>query len=153
MADYENIIARAARLCSTAEKCTHDIRDKLVSWGLDEQQADKALHYLKENKFIDDSRFAHYFVRDKLKFNKWGRIRISYALRQKQLPDEVIREAMETIYEENYFEILDQLILQKIRSTGNPELPANKAKILRFAAQKGFTSDEIFNSLDRIKKS
>ena len=153
MADYDNIIARAARLCSTSEKCTYDIWSKLVAWGLDEKQAEKALHYLQENKFIDNSRFAQYFVRDKLKFNKWGRIKISYALRQKQIPDEVIREAMEAIDEEMYLEILDQLILQKIRSTGSPGIPANKAKILRFAAQKGFTAEEIFNSLDRIKQS
>jgi len=53
---------------------------------LDAEEADKAIARLVEQKFIDDARFARYFVKDKLKFNKWGRIKIGYALRQKGLP-------------------------------------------------------------------
>jgi regulatory protein len=152
MADYEKIIARAAKICSTAEKCSHDVKTKMISWGLDEEEADRAISYLVEQKFIDDARFARYFVKDKLKFNKWGRIKISYALRQKQLPDHVINEALREINEETYIEILDQLVMQKIRSAGNMNVAANKAKVLRFAAQKGFTAEEVYRSLDRVRE-
>jgi regulatory protein len=151
MADYKKTLDRAAKLCSTSEKSSQDMRTKMISWGLDEQEADKALAYLVEQEFIDDARFARYFVKDKLKFNKWGRIKIGYALRQKRLPDAVIEEALGEIDEARYTEILDQLIAQKIRSAGDPAVPANKAKVLRFAAQKGFSAEEIYRSLDRLK--
>ena len=152
MADYDKTITRAAKLCSTAEKCSHDVRTKMISWGLAEQEADKAIAYLVEQKFLDDTRFARYFVKDKLKFNKWGRIKIGYALRQKQLPEDVINEALREINEDAYIEILDQLVLHKMRSAGDLNVPANKAKVLRFAAQKGFTAEEVYRSLDRVQE-
>ncbi len=151
MADFDKIITRAAKLCSTAEKCSHDMWTKMIAWGLEEREADKAVAYLVEHKFLDDSRFARYFVKDKLKFNKWGRIKIGYVLRQKQLPEDVINEALREINADTYTEILDQLVLHKMRSAGDLSIPANKAKVLRFAAQKGFTAEEVYRSLDRVQ--
>ncbi|MDF1570275.1 MAG: regulatory protein RecX [Bacteroidales bacterium] len=153
MADYNKTLDRAAKLCSTSEKSSQDMRTKMIAWGLDELEADKALAYLVEHQFIDDSRFAHYFVKDKLKFNKWGRIRIGYALRQKGLTDAVIEQALGKIDEADYTEILDHLIAQKISSAGDPSIPANKAKVLRFAAQRGFSAEEIYRAFDRLKEN
>jgi regulatory protein len=152
MSDYEKLVARAAKICSTAEKCSYDIREKLVSWGSNEAEAEKTISYLKKNQFLDDKRYAQFFVKDKLKFNKWGRVKIAYALRRKQIEAEVIENAIETIDEAQYEEILDQLLEAKIKSVGNIRQAAGKAKILRFAAQRGFASEEVFGSLKRIEK-
>jgi len=151
MDDYKQILDRAARLCSSGEKCQYDIHTKMISWGLNEEDAHKAIQYLTENKFIDDSRFAAYFVRDKLKFNKWGRIKIRYSLFQKKIAEEIISNSISKIDPDVYNETLDQIIRHKIRSTGEPNNIQSKAKLLRFAAQRGFTSSEIFDSLERIK--
>jgi regulatory protein len=153
MSDYEKNVARAAKICSTAEKCSYDIREKLVSWGINEVEAEKAISYLKKNQFLDDKRYAQFFVKDKLKFNKWGRIKMAYALRRKQIETEVIEDAIETIDASLYEEILDQLIAAKIKAGGNIHQAAGKAKILRFAAQRGFTSEEIFSSFRRLEKN
>lgn len=152
MSDYEKFVGRAAKICSTAEKCSYDIRGKLISWGLNEQEAEKAISYLKKNHFLDDNRYAQFFVKDRLRFNKWGRIKIAYALRQKQIEAEIIEDALGTIDESLYEELIDQLIVAKIKSVGNILRPDGKAKVLRFAAQRGFTSEEIFNSLKRLEK-
>jgi regulatory protein len=153
MSDYEKLVGRAAKICSTAEKCSYDIREKLISWGINEAEVEKAISYLKKNQFLDDNRYAQYFVKDKLKFNRWGRIKIAYALRQKQIEAETIENAFATIDETLYDEILDQLISAKIKTVGNIHHAAGKAKILRFAAQRGFTSEEIFGSLKRLEKN
>lgn len=152
MSDYEKAVERAARLCSTAEKCSYDIREKLIAWGLNDEEAEKAISYLKKNNFLDDNRYAQFFVKDKLKFNKWGRIKIAYALRRKYIQQEIIEHAIETIDDSLYEELIDQLIAAKIKSAGNTHTAAGKAKIFRFAAQRGFTSEEIFSSLKRLGK-
>ena len=151
MSEYKQILDRAARICSSSEKCSQDIRDKIISWGLEAEEADKAVRYLIENKFIDDSRFASYFVRDKLKFNKWGRIKIRFALRQKHIDEDIAEDCLSQIDPLLYNEILDELIQKKIKAIGSIKTAANKAKLLRFAAQRGFTSSEIFASIDRLK--
>ena len=150
MSEYRRILDKAARICSSSERCSNDIREKMLSWGLEPVEADNAVRFLIENKFIDDSRFATYFVRDKLKINKWGRIKIRFALRQKKVDEGIIEECLAQINETLYNEILDELLQSKIKSIGSIKVAANKAKLLRFAAQRGFTSSEIFTSIDRI---
>lgn len=152
MNDYKQILDRAARICSSSEKCIYDIREKMITWGLEAEEADKAVRYLIENKFVDDSRFASYFVRDKLKFNKWGRVKIRFALRQKHIDEGIVEDCLSQIDPLLYNEVLDDLVKNKIRSIGSIQTAANKAKLLRFAAQRGFTSSEIFASIDRVKE-
>ncbi|MEX0980890.1 MAG: regulatory protein RecX [Bacteroidales bacterium] len=151
MSEYEKAVAKAAKLCSSAEKCSRDVKEKLFAWGLNEAAAEKVISYLKKNNFLDDKRYAQFFVKDKLKFNKWGRVKIAYALRRKQLPAETIDHALKTIDRSEYEEILDRLITEKIRSAGEIKQAIVRAKILRFAAQRGFTSEEIYDSLKRIE--
>ncbi len=153
MADYKQILERAARLCSTSEKASFEVRQKLLSWGLEEDDADKAIRYLQDQNFLDDSRYAGYYVRDKLKINKWGRIKILHMLRQKKIAENIIEKSIEKIDEALYEEILDNLIKTKMKSVGDPLIHSEKARIFRFAAQRGFTTDEIYQSLDRVLKS
>ncbi len=151
MPEYEKLLARAAKLCSSAEKCSHDVKEKLFAWGLNEPATEKAISYLKKNNFLDDERFAQFFVKDKLKFNRWGRVKIAYALRRKQLPSETIDQALEMIDQSEYEGILDKLIKAKSRSVEDIKQATGRARILRFAAQRGFTSEEIYDSLKRIE--
>ncbi len=151
MDDYKQILDRATRLCSNGEKCQYDIRTKIISWGLNQEDAHKAIQYLTKNNFIDDKRFTSYFVCDKLKFNKWGRIKIRYSLLQKKIDEEIISTCISEIDPNVYNEMLDHIIRNKIRSVGAPSNAQSKAKLLRFAAQRGFTSSEIFDSFERIK--
>lgn len=152
MSEYKNILSRAAKLCSAGEKCSSDIEEKMTKWGMAPEDTEKAIKYLVENNFLNDARYAEFFTKDKFRFNKWGRIKIAHALRQKQISSELIESAINEIDPLEYFEILDQIIRAKIRSVGNMKIINNKAKVLRFAAQKGFTSEEIFASISRIEK-
>lgn len=152
MSDYEKILARAAKLCSTAERCRTDVHEKLLKWGLPETEAAKAIGYLEENNFLDEERFARFFVKDKFRINKWGRVKIGYGLRQKGIPQATIDEALSTIDPDEYRGMIDQLLVKKQRSVGSVKDPANKAKLLRFAAQRGFTSEESYQALDRLEK-
>jgi regulatory protein len=149
--ENEKLLAMAAKYCSTAERCRKEVRDKLVGWGMKEEAIETAIDALEEQQFIDEARYAGYFVRDKLKFNQWGRIKIAYALRNKQLPDTVIRESLSAIDDDEYTAILDKLVRQKAASIGNIKSAQGKGKLLRFAAQRGFTSEEIYDAIDRMK--
>jgi regulatory protein len=89
-------------------------------------------------------------VKDKLKFNQWGIVKIRYMLRQKKISPEIIDEAISAIGQEEYDALLDELITAKIRSVGNIESAPNKAKVMRYAAQRGFSSEDIYRALDRL---
>jgi len=123
----------------------------LHNWGMSEADAEKAMAWLVEQQFIDDRRFTKFYVRDKLKLNKWGRIKISYSLRQKKVDTKIIEDAIAQIDEEEYMEILVSLLQHKMKSVGELSDPKEKAKLLRFAAQRGFESELIYSTLSKLK--
>jgi len=148
--DYRQALNRAATMCSRQERCAFDIRKKLVNWELTEDEVDEAMNWLKTEKFIDDSRYAGYYVRDKFQFNGWGRIKIRYQLRAKGVVSSVIDEALETLNEEIYKEKLAELLHSKNRQIKNKDIWQTKAALARFAQSRGFEPDLVFRAIDQL---
>ena len=96
---------KAEAYCAMSEHCSDDVCRKLEQWGAPLAAYDSILRYLKKEKFVDDQRYAIAFVRDKYRFNQWGRIKIAQSLRLKHIDSESINLAMEEIDEGEYQEI------------------------------------------------
>ena len=106
-------------------------------------------HLIKE-RYIDQCRFAVAFVRDKYRFNQWGRIKIAQALRMKHVASDAISEALDEIDEEEYEDILTSLLQKKSRSVkANSEYERN-GKLIRFAVSHGYDMGEIFRCMKRM---
>jgi regulatory protein len=148
--DYRQALNKAAALCSRKEYCTSDIRKKLVNWELSEEEVTKALEWLVNEKFVDDKRYSGYYVRDKFRFNGWGRIKIRYQLRAKQIASPFIDQALEQINNEEYSEKLAELLHSKNRSIKKKDLWQKKAALARFAQSRGFEPDLVFQKIDQI---
>ncbi len=143
-------LVKAQNLCANQEKCKSDIRKKLFNWKLPPKDHERILTQLEENKFIDENRYAHYFVQDKLKFNKWGKIKIAYALKQKDIPEDTIQNALAEIIESEYDDILKNELLKKLKSIKDTDEYTIKSKLIRFASSRGFESGKIFDMITKI---
>ena len=134
----DEVLYKLAARCSVSEQCLSDVEAKLAKYDLTEEEKTRILRHLVEEKYVDDKRYAEAFVRDKYRFNKWGRMKIAQGLRMKGIDNETISIAMEAIDEEEYLEILRDLIKAKRKSTrGNSEYEIN-GKLVRFATGRGF---------------
>ena len=101
------------------------------------------VRFLQDERYIDQKRFCSAFVRDKYRFNQWGRVKISQALRMKKIPADVIAEGLEEIDEREYVEILSGLIEQKrSRVKACTEYERN-GKLIRFAVGRGFEIEAV----------
>jgi len=144
-------LSRAMKLCSREEKCSFDIRQKLYQWGVPSETHDEIINQLIDDKFLSDERFVRYFVRDKFRFNKWGKIKIEYLLKQKNLPGALISQALfEEIPEENYNGTLKEILEAKYAQTNETDPVKLKAKLVRFAASRGFESGKVFEEVNKI---
>ncbi|MEA1875358.1 MAG: regulatory protein RecX [Bacteroidota bacterium] len=153
MIDFNKALAKMMDACSRAEKCTRDIRDKLRKWELPESQIATIIEQLKEQKFIDDNRYAKAFVRDKSQFNRWGKTKIRYHLQAKGIPAEAIVIALQEIEEDKYQEQLEHILRNKIRGMVPIEdYYQAKAKLIRFAASRGFEAELVYAAVDRLLK-
>ena len=148
--EYRKALAKAAAMCSRQERCAYDIKKKLLSWELSEEEVEEAMTRLKSEKFIDDSRYAAYYVRDKFRFNAWGRIKIRYMLHGKGISSRIIDEALESLDEKAYIEMLAELLYGKRKQIKNKDTRQTKAALARFAQSRGFEPDLVFRAIDQL---
>lgn len=145
MKEYtENELRNKAEVyCLAAERCPAEVEAKLQQWGASPEVSAHILEHLQKERFVDTARFCRAFVRDKYRFNQWGRMKIIQALRMKQLSSEEITAGLEAIDPEEYRSILQKLLRQKARSISARNDYERNARLIRFAAGKGFVMNEI----------
>ena len=138
---------KAAAYCTLCERCISEVSAKLTAWGVPHDEQEKIIARLIEEKFIDEERYCRAFVNDKVKFNRWGRIKITAALREKHLPQEYIKEALENIDEEAYMQSLKEVIEIKRREFKGKDDFATQQKIIRHAASRGYEPALIISTI------
>jgi regulatory protein len=146
---YKVCLSKAMALCSRREYCTEDIRLKLQSWGLGENDTGRVIETLKNENFLNENRYAEAFVKDKFNYNKWGKIKIVALLKMKKIPAGIIRSALESIDDELYRKTLNYLIVSHRRSVKAKNQYDLKGKLLRYGLSKGFESDLLYDIISR----
>jgi regulatory protein len=141
-------LGKAMALCAGRELCISDIATKLTSWGITGKNIEIITATLVKEKFINEERFARAFANDKFRHNKWGRIKISYGLRMKKIPESIIKEAIAEIPDEKYLSVLRELIEAQKKKTSAKNSFDLKAKLARFALSRGFESYLVYDLLN-----
>jgi regulatory protein len=144
------ILKRMQIICSKQEKCTNDIRKKLAEFRLTAEEKDRILNALVTDNFVNDERYSLSFVHDKLRFNKWGKIKLGYELRSKGIGNEHISKAFDSIDNTDYRNILKSELMKKVRKLRSSSRTEVKSKLVRFAQSKGFENELIFNVINEI---
>jgi len=147
MTEQEAFLQLAA-LCAQAEHCEQEMRDKLKRWGFDESVQNRIIERLIRERYIDNERYARAFVKDKIRYNKWGRRKVQQALWLKRIDKDIQLRVLDEIDDNEYLSVLRPLLKQKrktVRAESDYEL---NRKLVRFALGRGFTFDIIRQCLD-----
>jgi len=141
-------LSRLQRLCSKAEYCSRDIlRKALKDLDGDAIAAEKVVASLQADRYVDDTRYAAAFAREKATIQGWGPVKISFQLRSKGIPEAAITAALEEIEPSRANEKLDKLLAAKARVLeGDPQF---KLKLIKFALSRGYTYDAVEAALKR----
>lgn len=134
---------KAEAYCSSVERCIAEVEAKLEQWGATAEVKEKVISHLLKEKYIDQKRYSVAFVRDKYRFNQWGRIKINQALRLKKIPSDIIAMGMEEIDEQEYMEILAGLIERKKKTLKARTDYERNGKLIRFAIGRGFEMEAV----------
>ncbi len=149
-ADRKVALLKMQKLCSSREKCRSEITEKLLALRLNENDIAWVLNKLEEDRFIDESRYCSFFVRDKFRLNHWGRLKIRYALQQKKIDTDTLESALSLIDQEEYSSVLKEEIRKKNRSIKESNDFKRRGKLFQFASGRGFESGLIFEVLDEV---
>lgn len=145
----EKALDKMRRLCSRREYCVSDIRTKLMKeLEGDAQKVEIALNKLKEERYVDDLRYATAYARDKAAISGWGATKIRYMLSAKGVSKEVVSEALNEVDETKASSRLEKLLENKYKSLKDD--PQWKIKLLRFSLGRGYSYDEVNDQIRRF---
>ena len=147
MTEQEAYLQLAA-LCAQAEHCQQEMRDKMRRWELDETVQNRIIDRLIKERYVDDDRYARAFVKDKIRYNKWGRRKVQQALWQKHIDADIQQQVLDEIDEKEYLDILRPLLKQKRKSIKAESDYELNQKLVRFALGRGFGFDIIRQCLN-----
>lgn len=137
-----------AALCAQAEHCQCEMVEKMRRWEFSEEAQARVMQRLVAEQYVDDERFARAFVKDKIRYNKWGRRKVEQALWAKHIDEDIRQRVLDEVDDEEYISVLRPLLKQKRKSTkANSDYELN-GKLIRFAMGRGFTMDIIKQCID-----
>ena len=137
-----------AALCAQGEHCQYEMLVKMRRWELSEEAQTRVMQRLVNERYVDDERYAQAFVKDKIRYNKWGRRKVEQALWQKRIDEDIRKRVLDEVDDDEYLSILRPLLKQKRRSTKASSDYELNQKLIRFAVGRGFTFDIIRQCLD-----
>lgn len=145
---FKTLLSKSMALCSKREYCIYDIKRKLDSWGSSKTDREKIIKILMRENFINEERYALAFVKDKFRYNKWGKDKITANLKAKHIPSPIISLALGSIDDELYMKTLRDIInshRKYVKAKNQYEL---KGKLLRYGLSKGFESSLLYEILN-----
>ena len=135
-------------LCARGEHCQHEMTEKMRRWGVSDEEQAQVMARLIDERYVDDARYTHAFVYDKIRYSKWGRRKVEQALWMKHIDATIIRQELDAVDDEEYTTVLKPLLRQKRRSTKASSDYELNMKLIKFAISRGFTMDIIKQCMD-----
>ena len=143
----DQVLDKMAKYCAYQERCVKDVRDKLKTFEIPEEEKAKILDYLLDNRFVNDERFVKSFVRGKVNQSGWGVNKIRFHLIQKGIDKDIIEEALGQTDEEAYRQRLIEILKTKAKTVKADSDFEKKRKIAAYAMQKGFEGSLVWEVL------
>ena len=94
-----------AQLCARAEHCQYEMVEKMRRWEMSDEAQARVMERLVKERYVDDERYARAFVRDKIRYNKWGRRKVEQALWMKHIDDSIRQQVLNEVDDEEYLNV------------------------------------------------
>jgi regulatory protein len=133
------VLQKIKRYCAYQERSHWEVKEKLYTLGVWKKDMDPILAQLIEENYLNEERFAIAFSGGKFRTRQWGRVKIKYALRQKQVSDHLIQKAMDEIDVATYQKTLLKLATSKWKLLKEEkQIFARRSKLKEYLIHKGY---------------
>jgi regulatory protein len=82
---------------------------------------------------------------------KWGKVKIAYHLKQHNLDETIIQDALESLDQTEYRDTIENLIITKSKTVSAKNSYQKKHKIAQFMIAKGFEPDITWEIIEKLK--
>jgi regulatory protein len=140
-------LEKLRQICSRQEKCRADVVALLKKWGVEQVHHNEIVNQLISDNYLNEMRYTSAFVRDKIKFDHWGLIKIRYFLKLKGLASEVCDAVFKEIDMDEYKSMVGKEIQKKRKTLKGPSREI-WAKLARYGTSRGYEMEVMQDFLD-----
>jgi len=152
MNDPNLILTKAQKYCAYRERCQKEVRQRLNTWGVKGELAEQTIASLITKGFIDEERFARIFAGGKFRIKRWGRVKITNELKQRNITPYCIKAGMEEIEEEDYIKTLEYLMEKKAGEYKDRNVFIKNKKVATYCINKGYESEIVWSLIRKRMK-
>ena len=134
----EQALQKLKHYCGYQDRSHSEVKEKLYSLGVWKKDHDEIMAALIEENYLNEERFALAFARGKFRMKQWGRVKIKYELKQRQVSEYSIKKALKQIDEEEYMTSLKKLAEDRYASLKGEQYLVRKKKTIDYLMQKGY---------------
>ena len=135
-------LPKLKQYCAYQERCHQEVKEKLYGYGILKNDAEEIISKLIEENYLNEERFAIHFAGGKFRIKQWGKMKIKYELKQKQVSDYCIKKALLAIDNNDYKKVLYKLADLKLKTLkGEKNIFIKKRKLQDHLLMKGFETD------------
>jgi regulatory protein len=147
----EQALQKLRQYCGYQDRCHSEVREKMYSLKVPRRDHDEILAILIEEDCVNEERFAIAYAGGKFRMKQWGRVKITYALKQKKVSDYCIKKALKQISEEDYSATISKLAREKYEQLKAEQWIIRKKKTLDYLLQHGFEAGLASQFLEKLK--
>lgn len=144
----EQALQKLKHYCSYQERCHHEVKQKLYDLGVWKKDHDEIISTLIEEGYLNEERFAIAFAGGRWRMKQWGRVKIKYELKQRQVNEYSVKKALKQITEEEYLKVLKELADEKYDSLKGEQYLVRKKKTIDYLLQRGFEMELVKEVLE-----
>lgn len=145
----EQALQKLKHYCAYQERSHSEVKEKLYDLGVWKKDHDDIIAALIEENYLNEERFAIAYAGGKFRMKQWGRVKIKYELKQKQVSDYCIKKAIKQIDEDEYLKTLQKLAKEKYAALKGEQYLIRKKKTTDYLMQKGFEMELIRRALEK----
>lgn len=150
----KQVYQKLASFCAYQERTHDEVRKKLDQLFVEEEEGEWLISQLIKDNFLNEERFAKSFAGGKFRIKKWGRRKILFELKQKQVSERNIHTAIGQIDNTEYKATLRKLAEKKWQEIArkNQNEVVIKKKLAAFLIQKGYEQDLIWETVKLLQQ-
>ena len=149
----EQALQKLKHYCAYQERCHSEVKEKLYSLGVWKKEHDAIIASLIADNYLNEERFAIAFAGGKWRIKQWGRVKIKYELKHREISDYCIRKALKQIEEKEYIEVLGKIAREKYNALKDEQYLVRKKKAMDHLIHKGYEPALVNTILETMAKT
>ena len=146
----EEALSKLQKYCAYQDRCHKEVEQKLKQMRMIPEAIEIIIGALIEDSHLNEERFAKSFVRGKFRIKKWGKVRLTLELKQRQISKYNIKSALHEIDPNDYLETFHSLAEKKAATLTETDLWKKRKKLTDYLLYRGWESHLVYDKVNTL---